>query len=254
MNHRFPRWLSAAVPFSLLQLFLTFLKIGSVLYGSGYVLAAFIQTDFVNRLGWISQQQLLDAIAIGQITPGPVFTTATFIGYILGGVPGALLATIGIFLPSFIFVGLSNPLIPRVRNSPWAAGLLDGVNYASLGLMAGVTVQLAWANLLDPVAAWIAAMAFILLVRYRVNTTWLILRGALDRSGAVLIMNYISTPYSSSDEVQDWIDFPRYRIHGALADIGHPVGEALQVVGRPQQVVGLVDDRGIDQDDVTSSR
>lgn len=169
----------AAEPFSLWRLFLTFLKIGSVLYGSGYVLVAFIQTDFVNKLGWITQQQLLDAIAIGQVTPGPVFTTATFIGYLLGGIPGAVLATLGIFLPSFVFVALSNPLIPRIRRSTWAAGLLDGVNYASLGLMAGVTLQIGWANLRDPLAIGIAAAAFILLIRYRVNTTWLIAGGAL---------------------------------------------------------------------------
>ena len=142
---------SASQPFSYWTLFLTFLKIGAVLYGSGYVLLAFLQADFVERLGWISQQQLLDAVAIGQITPGPVFTAATFIGYILGGVPGALLATLGIFLPSFVFVALSNPLIPRIRNSPWAAGLLDGVNYASLGLMAGVLVELSRSNSEQPV-------------------------------------------------------------------------------------------------------
>ena len=134
--------LLASVPFSLPLLFLTFLKIGAVLYGSGYVLLAFLRADFVVRFGWLTDQQLLDAITIGQVTPGPVFTTATFIGYVLGGLPGALLATLGIFLPSFIFVALSNPLIPRIRNSTWVSGLLDGVNVASLGLMAAVTWQL----------------------------------------------------------------------------------------------------------------
>ena len=119
-----PVWTSQ--PFSYWTLFLTFLKIGAVLYGSGYVLLAFLQADFVDRLGWLTQQQLLDAVAIGQITPGPVFTAATFIGYILGGVPGALLATVGIFLPSFVFVAISNPLIPRIRSSPWAAGCWMG--------------------------------------------------------------------------------------------------------------------------------
>jgi chromate transporter len=104
-------------PFSLPILFLTFLKIGSVLYGSGYVLLAFLRADFVERLGWLTDQQLIDAVAVGQVTPGPVFTTATFIGYLVGGTAGALLATLGIFLPSFIFVAISNPLIPRMRRS-----------------------------------------------------------------------------------------------------------------------------------------
>jgi chromate transporter len=166
-------------PFSYWTLFLTFLKIGSVLYGSGYVLLAFLQADFVDRLGWISQQQLLDAVAIGQITPGPVFTTATFIGYILGGVPGALVATVGIFLPSFVFVALSNPLIPRIRNSTWASGLLDGVNYASLGLMAGVLVELGKSNLNNPFGMTLALISLFLLLRLRINTSWLILGGAL---------------------------------------------------------------------------
>jgi chromate transporter len=165
--------------FSYWRLFLTFLKIGSVLYGSGYVLLAFLQADFVDRLGWISQQQLLDAVAIGQITPGPVFSAATFIGYILGGVPGALAATVGIFLPSFVFVALSNPLIPRIRKSPWAAGLLDGVNYASLGLMAGVLVELGKSNLNNPFGMALALISLFLLLRLRINTTWLILGGAL---------------------------------------------------------------------------
>lgn len=168
---------SASQPFSYWMLFLTFLKIGAVLYGSGYVLLAFLQADFVERLGWISQQQLLDAIAIGQVTPGPVFSAATFIGYILGGVPGALLATLGIFLPSFIFVAISNPLIPRIRNSPWAAGLLDGVNCASLGLMAGVLVELSRSNLNNPFGLTLALLSLFILVRLRVNATWLILGG-----------------------------------------------------------------------------
>ncbi len=139
-----------ATPFSLSSLFFIFLKIGSVLYGSGYVLLAFLRADLVVRFGWLTDQQLIDAIAIGQITPGPVFTTATFIGYVLGGIPGALLATLGIFLPSFIFVAISNPLIPHIRNSTWVSGLLDGVNVASLGLMAAVTWQLGRASLTRP--------------------------------------------------------------------------------------------------------
>lgn len=170
---------AAAEPFSLWVLFLTFLKIGSVLYGSGYVLLAFLQADFVDQLGWLTKQQVLDAIAIGQVTPGPVFTSATFIGYLLGGLPGGLLATIGIFLPSFIFVALSNPLIPRIRRSPWAGQLLDGVNIASLGLMAGVTLELGRTALVDPLTLIICAVSLLLLLRWRVNTTWLIASGAL---------------------------------------------------------------------------
>lgn len=171
--------LLVTTPVSLLHLFLIFLKIGSVLYGSGYVLLAFLRADFVTRLGWLTDQQLLDAIAIGQVTPGPVFTTATFIGYILAGWPGAGLATLGIFLPSFIFVALSNPLIPRLRNSPWTGSLLDGVNVASLGLMAAVTWQLGRASLVDPLTIALALGAAVLLLRYKVNSTWLIAGGGL---------------------------------------------------------------------------
>jgi chromate transporter len=165
--------------FTLPILFLTFLKIGAVLYGSGYVLLAFLRADFVTRLGWLTDQQLLDAVAIGQVTPGPVFTTATFIGYVLGGSLGAILATIGIFLPSFIFVALSHPLIPRLRNSPWASGLLDGVNVASLGLMAAVTLQLGSASLVDPLTAALGLISAILLFRFKINSTWLVLGGAV---------------------------------------------------------------------------
>jgi chromate transporter len=168
-----------SVPFSLPILFLTFLKIGSVLYGSGYVLLAFLRADFVLRLGWLTDQQLIDAIAIGQVTPGPLFTAATFIGYILGGTSGALLATLGIFLPSFIFVAISNPLIPKIRNSTWMSSLLDGVNASALGLMAAVTFQLAASSLTDFYTALIAIVSLILLLRYKINFTWLIAGGAL---------------------------------------------------------------------------
>jgi len=167
-----------AVPFSLPQMFLTFLKIGAVLYGSGYVLLAFLRSDFVVRLGWITDQQLLDAVAIGQVTPGPLFTTATFIGYILGGTPGALLATLGIFLPSFVFVAITNPLIPRMRSSAWVSGVLDGVNAASLGLMAAVTIQLARSSLTDPVTILISLASLVLLLWLKINSTWLIIGGA----------------------------------------------------------------------------
>jgi chromate transporter len=168
-----------SIPFALPWLFLIFLKIGAVLYGSGYVLLAFLRADFVVRLGWLTDQQLLDAIAIGQVTPGPVFTTATFIGYVLGGVPGALLATLGIFLPSFIFVAISNPLIPRMRKSAWVSALLDGVNVASLGLMAAVTWQLGRASLTGLLPILIALVSFVLLVRFKVNSTWLVAGGGL---------------------------------------------------------------------------
>jgi len=169
----------AVIPFGLPLLFLTFLKIGAVWYGGGYVLLAFLRADFVTRLGWLTDRQLIDAIAIGQVTPGPLFTTATFIGFILGGMPGAVLATIGILLPSFVFVAVSNPWIPRLRNSPWASSFLDGINAAALGLMAAVTWQLARASMFDWLTIIIALGAFILLLRYKVNSTWLVAGGAL---------------------------------------------------------------------------
>lgn len=170
---------AAAAPFSFAVLFLTFLKIGAVLYGSGYVLLAFLRSDFVVNLGWLSDRQLIDAIAIGQVTPGPVFTTATFIGYLLGGIPGGLLATLGIFLPSFIFVALISLILPRLRSSRWASALLDGVNIASLGLMAGVTLQLAQVALIDPWTIGVALISAFLLLRFQTNSTWLIVGGAL---------------------------------------------------------------------------
>jgi chromate transporter len=169
----------ALTSFSLPLLFFTFLKIGSVLYGSGYVLLAFLRADFVVRLGWLTDRQLLDAIAIGQVTPGPVFTTATFLGFILSGPSGALLATLGIFLPSFIFVAISNPLIPRMRQSAWFGSLLDEVNAASLGLMAAVAWQLGAASLIDPLTIAIAFFSIFLLIRFGVNSTWLIAGGGL---------------------------------------------------------------------------
>jgi len=170
---------AAVVPYSLGLLFLTFLKIGSVMYGTGYVLLAFLRSDFVVRYGWLTDQQLLDAIAIGQVTPGPLFTTATFIGYQLGGVPAALLATLAIFLPSFVFVALSNPLIPRLRSSPWFGVLLDGVNVSALGLMAAVTWQIGRASLVDPLTIAIALLSLVLLLRFKISSTWLIGGGAI---------------------------------------------------------------------------
>jgi len=171
--------IASGAAFSLPVLFLTFLKIGAILYGSGYVLLAFLRSDLVLRLHWLTDQQLLDAIAIGQVTPGPLFTSATFIGYILGGVPAAILATVGIFLPSFAFVAVLNPLVPRMRSSPWVSGFLDGVNIAALSLMAGVTIQLGQASLIDSPTVVIGAVALGLLLRYKLNSTWLIVGGAL---------------------------------------------------------------------------
>ena len=176
-----PPLLAAAVPvaFSLGGLFLIFLKIGSVLFGSGYVLLAFLRADLVVRLGWLTERQLLDAVAVGQATPGPVFTTATFVGYLLGGTTGAVLATIGIFLPAFIFVAVSGPLLPRVRRSAGARAALDGVNVASLALMAAVTIQLARSALVGPAGITLAVASAVALLRFRVSAAWLVLAGAV---------------------------------------------------------------------------
>jgi chromate transporter len=171
--------LAMAQPFQLSTLFLVFLKVGAVLFGSGYVLLAFLRAELVVRLGWLSETQLLDAVAVGQITPGPVFTTATFVGHVLGGHLGAAAATAGIFLPAFAFVALSGPLVPRLRRSPTAAGFLDGVNVASLALMAVVTWQLGWSAIRDWTTALLAVASAVLLLRYRVNSSWLVLGGAL---------------------------------------------------------------------------
>jgi chromate transporter len=164
---------------SLGTLFATFVKIGAVLFGSGYVLLAFLRADFVERLGWLTERQLLDAVAVGQITPGPVFTTATFVGYLVAGWPGAMVATVGIFLPAFVFVALSGPLVPRIRRSPAAGAALDGVIVASLALMAVVTWQLGRAALVDTVTVILALASLILLVRFRLNSAWLVAGGAL---------------------------------------------------------------------------
>jgi chromate transporter len=164
---------------SLGQLFLVFLKVGALLYGSGYVLLAFLRNDLVLNLGWMTDQQLLDAVAIGQFTPGPVFTTATFVGYVLAGVPGAIVATIGIFLPSFCFVALLARIVPYLRKSSWTAAFLDGVNVAALGLMAGVTWQLGRSAIIDIPTALLAIVAAVLLFRFRINSAWLVLAGAI---------------------------------------------------------------------------
>ena len=168
----------AAVAVSLGTLVLTFLKIGAVLYGSGYVLLAFLRSDFVDRLGWLTDRQLLDAVAVGQFTPGPVFTTATFVGYLVAGWAGALLATLAIFLPSFVFVALSHPLIPRIRGNRLTGFFLDGVNVAALGLMAAVTWQLGRAAIVDAFTVVLALAAGGLLLGTRINSAWLVIGGA----------------------------------------------------------------------------
>lgn len=162
----------------LAQLFITMLKIGSVLYGSGYVLLAFLRGDFVDRLGWITGQQLTDAVSIGQVTPGPVFTTATFIGYLIAGPVGAFLATVAIFLPSFVFVGLLTKLTDKLRSSQWTAALLDGLNAAALALMAGVSYHLGRTAIIDPLTAAIAVVTLVLVWKTRLNNAWFIAGGA----------------------------------------------------------------------------
>ena len=177
---------AVAAPFNLWILCLLFLKVGAVLFGSGYVLLAFLHTDLVEQRHWLTESQLLDAVSVGQFTPGPVFTTATFIGYILGYTSGgqktallaALLATVAIFLPGFLFVAISGPLVPRIRKSPLAGAFLDGVNVASLALMAVVTWQLGQAALVDWLTISLAVATAVWLLFYRVNSTWLILGGA----------------------------------------------------------------------------
>ena len=174
-----PSTAAGAAPFGLTPLFLVFLKVGSVLFGSGYVLLAFLRADLVVRHGWLTESQLLDAVAVGQITPGPVFTTATFVGYVLGGFRGAVVATVGIFLPAFFFVALSGPLVPRIRRSPVAGAFLDGVNVSSVAVMAVVTAQLARAAIVDPWTAAIAVASAVLLLRFRASPAWLVPAGAL---------------------------------------------------------------------------
>ncbi|MDX1664440.1 MAG: chromate efflux transporter [Candidatus Promineifilaceae bacterium] len=171
--------LQAAQSISLERLFLVFLKVGGLLYGSGYVLLAFLRNDLVLQLGWLTDQQLLDAVAIGQFTPGPVFTTATFVGYVLGGLPGAVVATLGIFLPSFIFVALIHRIVPAIRRSSRAGALLDGVNVAAIGLMAGVLVQLGEAAIVDLPTLLLAVAAMLVLWRFQLNSAWLVIAGAM---------------------------------------------------------------------------
>jgi chromate transporter len=176
------------------QLGLFFLKVGSVLYGSGYVLIAFLQGQLVDEFGWLTQQQLLDAVAMGQVTPGPLLTTATFIGYVIGGFPGAIVSTVGITLPSFLFVLMLNPWIPRLRSSKWTSAFLDAINVSAVALMAVVTFQLALATFginfmemplgiasiaIDWIAVMITAIAAICALVWRINAVWLVFGGAI---------------------------------------------------------------------------
>ena len=170
----------------LLPIFLFFLKVGSVLFGSGYVLLAFLRADLVERWQWLSAGQLLDAVTVGQVTPGPVFTTATFIGYILAGFPGATVATVGIFLPAFVFAGLSGWLVPYIRRSPRAGAALDGINAGSLALMALVTAQLARSAVVDIPTALLALAASVGLFVFRLNSVWLVTGAVVAGSIAAL--------------------------------------------------------------------
>ncbi len=169
----------AAASISLWKLFFFFLKVGSVLYGSGYVLVAFLEGDLVQDYGWLTQAQLLDAIAIGQFTPGPILSTATFIGYLIRDVPGAIVATLGIFLPSFFFVMLLNPIIPKMRRSTWMSAFLDAINVSAIALMAAVTIELGISTLTSWPAWVIALLAAVAALRFKLNAAWLVLGGAI---------------------------------------------------------------------------
>jgi len=170
---------ATAATVSLWKLGWFFLKVGSILYGSGYVLIAFLEGGLVQDLGWITQAQLLDAVAIGQFTPGPVLSTATFIGYLVEGLPGAAVATIGIFLPAFLFVGLLNPFIPRLRNSLWLSSFLDAVNASALALMAAVTFDIGRQVLIVPEAVIVTVLAAVAVFRFRVGSVWIVVGGAV---------------------------------------------------------------------------
>ena len=170
---------AVAAPISVLRLFLSFLKIGSVVFGSGYVLLAFLRSEFIDHLHWLTEKQLIDAVAVGQFTPGPVFTTATFIGYVVAGIPGAVVATLGIFLPGFLLVAVSGPLIPKLRRSPTAGAILDGIVVGSLALMAVVAWQLGRAAIVDWLTALIFLASALALLRFRLNSAWLIGGAAL---------------------------------------------------------------------------
>jgi chromate transporter len=177
----------SAPAIGLLPIFLTFLKIGAVTYGSGYTLLAFLHSDMVTNTHWVTDQQLIDAVAVGQFTPGPVFTTATFLGYLIAGVPGAVVATVGIFLPSFVLVALIYPFEGRIRRSPWISAFLDGVNVAALALIAGVLVLLGRAAIVDLFTLLLAGVALVILLRFKINSAWLVLAGAVVGTAVHLI-------------------------------------------------------------------
>ena len=174
-----PTAAASAATVGVWSLFLYFFKVGAVLFGSGYLLLAFLRADLVERWHWLTEGQLLDAIAVSQVTPGPLSTAATFIGYLLAGPWGALLGTIGIFLPGFLIVAASGRLVPRLRQSAVAGAFLDGANVAAVALMAVVSFQLGRAALVDFTTIAIAALSGVLLLRFRVNSVWLVLGGAL---------------------------------------------------------------------------
>ena len=173
-----PAAVSITAPVTLPAVFLVFLKIGSVLFGSGYVLLAFLRSELVESRHWLTESQLLDAVAVGQFTPGPVLTTATFVGYILGGPVAGLVATVGIFAPAFVFIALGGRFVPILRRSRTAGAFLDGVNAASVALMAVVLCQLGAAALVDWLAIGLALGAFLCLLWKRLNSSWLMLGGA----------------------------------------------------------------------------
>jgi chromate transporter len=170
---------AVVVPVSTARLFLSFVKIGSAVFGSGYVLLAFLRSEFVDRLHWLTEKQLIDSVAVGQFTPGPVFTTATFIGYLVAGLGGAILATLGIFLPGFMFVAVSGPLLPIIRQSRLAGAILDGVVVGSLALMAVVAWQLGRASITDWLTLAIFVASAIAVLRFRINSAWLIAGAAV---------------------------------------------------------------------------
>jgi chromate transporter len=163
----------------LLRLFLSFLKIGFVVFGSGYVLLAFLRTEFINHLHWLTEKQLIDAVAVGQFTPGPVFTTATFIGYLVAGIPGAVFATIAIFLPGFLLVSISGPLIAKIRSIAWAGSVLDGVVIGSLALLCAVAFQLGRSAVIDWMTVSILITSVIAVFLLRLNAAWLIAAAAI---------------------------------------------------------------------------
>jgi chromate transporter len=169
----------AATEVTLWRMALVFLKIGAVLYGSGYVLIAFLERDLVNSLGWLTPEQLVDAVAIGQFTPGPVLSTATFIGYVVAGVPGAIVATIAIFLPSFVFVLILNPIVPRLRKITWTAAFLDAVNVAAIALMAAVMLELGRETLITWQAWLILGVGALMTLAFKLNSAWVVVAGAV---------------------------------------------------------------------------